>query len=135
MIVVAILAVVAIPQFVNFGSDAKDAVSRTRLKEIRMAIVGDPQAIAGGVYTKAGFEKDLAALPTALSELGVIGAYPAYDPFTKIGWRGPYVDTSVPDWNKDAWGTTFSYSAGGRTLTSYGPDKASGGGDDITVSF
>jgi general secretion pathway protein G len=41
----------------------------------------------------------------------------------------------VKDLHKDPWGTEYSYvrSGDGFTVYSYGPDKAQGGGDDISV--
>jgi len=135
LLLVGLLAVIVVPQFVNFGKDAKDAVTRMRLKELREAISGSAQSVSGGKFANSGFENDLGALPVALSELATIGAYAVYNPFTKIGWRGPYVNSAVDDWDKDAWGTSFSYNAGLRTLTSCGPDLACGNGDDIAIDI
>ena len=41
----------------------------------------------------------------------------------------------VKDLHKDPWGTDYSYlhTGDGYEVYSYGPDKAQGGGDDITV--
>ena len=41
----------------------------------------------------------------------------------------------VKDLHKDPWGTDYSYlhTGDGYDVYSYGPDKAQGGGDDITV--
>ena len=40
-----------------------------------------------------------------------------------------------PNWDEDAWGTTFVYSSGARTLTSCGPDTVCSNGDDVVYNF
>lgn len=54
------------------------------------------------------------------------------------GWCGPYADRvfsqNSNDFKTDGWGTSFSFNSGTGVLTSYGPDKASGGGDDLVFN-
>ena len=135
IVVVSFLGVLFFPQFLDFRSEAKDAVTRARLKELREAISGNSQAISSSRYSNPGFEQDIGSVPTSLTELTVIGAYSTYDPFSKTGWRGPYIDSSVDGWDEDAWGTAYDYNSGARTITSCGPDLSCGNGDDIQVSF
>ena len=135
LMLAAILGAVATVQFMNYSKEAKIAVTKQRLVDLAKAISGDSGLIANGVFLKPGFEHDIGALPTSLNDLINQGTYPSYNPYTKLGWRGPYVNSSQADWNKDAWGTALVYSAGARTIKSYGPDTLLGNGDDITQSF
>ena len=136
LVLIAILSAIAIPSFVNFSNDARITVTREKMNEMKRAIVGDPRRVANGQYVNPGYENHVGALPTALADLHTKpGAVSDFNPFTKRGWRGPYISSSDSNWNLDAWGTAIVYNSGTRTLTSYGPDRAAGGGDDITVSF
>lgn len=135
LVLIAVLAAIAIPSFVNLTKDAKITVTTEKLNEMKRAIVGDSRRVANGQYLNPGFENNMGAVPTALTDLTTQGAQTTYNPFTKRGWRGPYLSNTDANWNKDAWGTAIVYNSGARTLTSYGPDKAAGGGDDIVVSF
>jgi prepilin-type N-terminal cleavage/methylation domain-containing protein len=141
--VLTALLMIGIPQFTNFTGDARRAVTRDRLSAIREAIVGDPRLVSAGVYTKPGYLGNCLKVPNALSCLSTkptdAGLEPTcvnnYDPVTRLGWNGPYLDTASGDWDKDAWGNEISYSSGSRTLTSKGPDGNLGGSDDISLSF
>lgn len=135
LLLVGILSAVGVNQFINFGGEARTAMTNEKLNQIKQAIIGDSRRVANGRYLNPGFESHMGSLPTALTDLTTQGAQPAYNPFSKTGWRGPYISDTSSDWNLDAWGTAIVYNSGARTLTSYGPDKASGGGDDIVVSF
>ena len=137
IIVVGILATVALPQFIDFGTEAKTAVTQQKLNDFKKAIVGDASAISNGQYLYPGYVAQVGALPTQLEDLQVkLVAVPAYDPITKLGWRGPYVSTTDTKWNLDGWGTAIEYTGGAiRTLRSCGKDKVCANGDDIVVQF
>jgi prepilin-type N-terminal cleavage/methylation domain-containing protein len=126
---VAVLSAVALPQFIDFRDDARSAVTRDRLNSFRSSILGDPGTGRTGYLTHFG------SPPPSLNALIVRGAQPVYNPVTKIGWNGPYVDGTVPDWDRDAWGTALVYSGATRTLRSCGPNRSCGDGDDLTISF
>jgi len=114
-------------------------VTNTKLNAIKVAIIGDARFVAGGKYSKQGYETHCLAVPTVITDLSTQPASgtcaSVYDPFTKQGWRGPYVDSTNADWSKDAWGTALVYSSAGRTIKSCGPDSTCGNSDDITLSF
>jgi prepilin-type N-terminal cleavage/methylation domain-containing protein len=135
IVITAIVSAVGVAQYIDFSKDAKAAVTKSRLNELRMAIVGDPQHVVAGQFVSPGFIKQVGSVPTSLTDLVAQGGFPSYNPFTKSGWRGPYVSTLEANWDKDGWGTSIQYSAGGRTLTSCGPDLTCGNGDDIVVGF
>jgi len=135
MSLVSILSVVAFPVALSWVDDAKDVSTRQKLTQLREAIVGNPNIVIGGSYARPGFLNDVGTLPTSLTQLSTKGSLSSYDPFSRIGWRGPYIDASISDWNKDAWGSSFVYSSSARTLVSCGENKICGDSDDITVNF
>lgn len=141
---IGILAAVGIPQFIDFGNDARTAVTRDRLGQIRVGIIGDPRFVTAGQPTKPGYETHCVGIPETLEDLSVMPVTvgevcaSAYDPLTKRGWRGPYLATGDAGWNEDAWGTEFEYYGEGppaRTLRSCGEDKTCGTDDDIEITF
>ena len=89
----------------------------------------------------AKFKADSAtsSRPTNLADLVTTTGAPctAVTATSKMqGWCGPYLEVIVSnnstDYATDGWGTTFSWTSGTGVLTSLGPNKAVGGGDDIT---
>jgi len=135
ILLVGIVSAVVVPQYISFKEDAKKTVTQNRLSELKVAIIGDSRLVSQGEFLKPGFEANVGSVPTSLNDLVAQGSYANYDPFSKRGWRGPYVSTAEPNWDKDAWGTNFSYSAATRTITSCGKDKTCGNTDDIVVNF
>jgi prepilin-type N-terminal cleavage/methylation domain-containing protein len=126
---IAIVSAVAVPRFIDFRADAKKAVTEDRMASLRNAITGDAKS------GKTGYLSHLGAPPPALSDLVTKGTKPNYDPINKTGWNGPYVDPTVADWDKDAWGTSYQYSASARTLRSCGANLTCGDADDLVVAF
>ncbi len=118
---VAIISAVALPQFVDFRTDAHASVTKERMASLRDGI--------------QKFSTHMAAAPSALSNLTTKGSQPNYDPINKIGWNGPYVDGTVSGWDQDGWGTAYQYSTASRTLKSCGPNKTCGDTDDLVVTF
>lgn len=135
LLLISILAGIAVPQFIDFSGSAATGVTQERLNELKSAIIGDPRLVENGVFLKPGFEAQLGSLPTTLNDLVTQGAYPNYSPFTKKGWRGPYVSNSTSDWNLDSWKQPIVYTPAARTLRSCGPDKVCNNADDIVVTF
>ena len=135
VVLIGILSAAVLPQFVNFTQDAKTAVTKQKLNAMKVAIIGDSSMVSQGQITKLGFIKNIGAPPVSLNDLSTQGAYGVYNPMTKLGWNGPYVDTSSASWNQDAWGSTIQYNAVTRTISSCGPDKICGNADDISISF
>ena len=142
ILVISILATIGVTQFTDFGNDARIATTNEKLMALKTAINGDPHLYAAGEYSKAGFEAHCRAPPVILADLitmpgaGVCSV--VYDPFLKTGWRGPYVSSTDPSYDKDAWGTTLEYFVVGppaRTIRSCGRDKTCGNTDDLSVTF
>ena len=142
VLIVAILAAVAIPNFIDLRTDAKTAVTRDEMAALKRAITGDSRVVSGGRYAFPGYEVDQGALPTTLSNLVTNPATNTtvqdYNPLTRRGWRGPYIDpSSTSDFTKDAWGTAYVYSSTARRIRSWGPNMVdnTGGSDDIDLLF
>ncbi|MBF0360365.1 MAG: prepilin-type N-terminal cleavage/methylation domain-containing protein [Oligoflexia bacterium] len=135
MVLIGILSVVIIPQIIDFKDDAKSVITRSRMIEIKNAIKGDTSLKGNGTHLNYGFELNTGNLPLTLDELVNQGAYPIYNPFTKKGWRGPYLSTTDPNWKKDAWGILFQYDSIAKTISSCGPDTTCGNADDITINL
>ncbi len=139
ILILSILATIGITQFLDFSGDAKTAVTKDRINQIRLAIIGDPRLISGGVYTSPGYIIHCGGVPASLTNLvtmpGAGTCSAAYDPLTRTGWRGPYVSNSVTDWDHDAWGTALDYDGTNREISSCGPNLNCGDGDDIIMGF
>ncbi|MBU6152760.1 MAG: type II secretion system GspH family protein [Bdellovibrionales bacterium] len=140
ILLVSVLATIAVAVFVDFGRDARIAITKDRMNLIKLAILGDSRLVAGGKYTKPGFLSHCGVPPLTLSELttampgsGICAS--AYNPLTQQGWKAPYLSTSDSETFKDAWGESFDYNSVGRTITSHGPDQSPGTSDDIVISF
>jgi prepilin-type N-terminal cleavage/methylation domain-containing protein len=142
LLLIGILVAVAVPQFSDYGNDAKNAVTKNRMNSLKAAISGDARFVSSGQLTSIGFEATCVGLPTTLTDLitqptsGTCAA--TYDPFAQRGWRGPYVSSTDTTWNLDGWGNAIQYFSSGppaRTLRSCGPDGVCGDSDDITITF
>lgn len=131
IILLAIVAVVAIPRFIDFSGAAKVNVTKQKMEVLRKGIVGDPSAVAAGTYSSRGYRGDVGAWPPDLDALrSKPGAVSAWDRYSKKGWNGPYVDENTTF--NDGWDNAIFYN-GSTAVISYGPDEVSGGGDDISV--
>ena len=147
---VAILSVAGIS--VMTGSVDEDRYDATveELRQIRDALVGDPEKNQGGTRTSFGYLGDLGALPTSAQGLGALQAKPGPLPSFAInnsvrfglGWNGPYLATGASGGTfsfNDKWGRPYIYTPGTTaTIVSRGADGAAGGtglNQDITMSI
>ena len=148
MILVGILAAVAVPRFWDLINPSKENVTKHRMEEIRKAVVGNPDAVSAGTYSARGFRGDTGSFPNTRDDLICQGGYANWNKYTRSGWNGPYIDSSgctacPPPLTGcssflDAWGNPFVYApppANPPTITSYGINGISGGGDDIVVEL
>ena len=130
LVTLGILAAVAIPRFVDMAESSKTNATKKELMELKRAIVGNPEAVAGGEYIDRGFEGDVGFVPSGLADLTVKpDSVAAYDQLTRLGWNGPYLDSSGGEYLTDAWGTAYDYDPSNRRLVS------TGGSDSIVVTF
>ena len=117
MVILAVLAAVVVPKFVNRGDDARRSATITSISNLETAM--DAFEVDNGRYPLN--DEGLAALvdsPAALTS----------------SWKGPYIK-KVP---LDGWGADFMYrypstlNASGYDLWSKGKDGNDGTEDDIT---
>jgi hypothetical protein len=128
--VLSIIAAVGIPQIGGMLQVSKVNTTKSEMAELRRAIVGNPQAVAGGTYIDRGFEGDNGFAPSRLEDLVARpDSIPAWDRLTRRGWNGPYIDSTEGRYLVDEWGSAYVYSSSTRTITS------NGSGENITISF
>lgn len=144
IVLLSILSAVAIPRVWDLINPSKGNVTKHRLEELRKAIVGNPDAVAGGTYSARGFRGDVGSFPSALNDLVSQGGYASWNRYTKTGWNGPYVDSSGGQYLIDAWGTAFTYQSActplriissGANLMLDTSGCAAVSGDDIAVEL
>jgi general secretion pathway protein G len=130
IIVLGILAGVGIPKIGSLIKSGKVNETKAEMAEIRKAIIGDPQLMAGGVYTARGYAGDVGHLPSRLQDLVIKpDSVSTWNRVLNTGWHGPYIDTNDGSYLADAWGAPYVYDPNGRTLTS------TGSGSSIVISF
>jgi prepilin-type N-terminal cleavage/methylation domain-containing protein len=121
IVILGVLAGVSIPVFSNFTTSAKTNATREEMNTIKRAIVGNASAVAGGQFIDRGFEGDCGYLPSALADLArKPDSTATYDRLTRLGWNGPYIDSSRGDYLKDAWGQTYVYDPANRRIIAPG---------------
>jgi general secretion pathway protein G len=134
--VISILAAMAVPYAVKILDQSREEATKKQMEEIHRAIIGDPKV------PTAGYLGDMGRLPVpppvaALTNLNTQGTQAGPTTGTlgvKYGWYGPYVKIgySAGAYLVDGWGTPLVYnSPGAGQITSYGPNRVVGGGDDI----
>lgn len=133
MAIISILAGIMVPMVYRVWESNDEELTRTRMRDLKIALVGDSKIMQSGVRTHFGFTGDIGQLPASLNDLVV-------DPGI-ANWTGPYVPAGfdAATFNKDAWDNPIEYvtitDASGRrsaaALTSYGPDGVAGTADDI----
>lgn len=130
IVTLGILAAVAIPRFSNIAEGSRVTATREELHRLKLAVIGNPSAVSAGVYTDRGFEGDVGFAPERLEDLAMKPDTVAlFNKFTRLGWNGPYIDSSGGDYLSDAWGAAYVYDPALRRIASIG------GGDTIAVSF
>lgn len=130
IVVLGIISAVAIPKMGGLLGESKISATKAELSELKKAIVGNPQVVAGNALVSRGFAGDVGFVPSRLEDLAVKpDSVPSWDRIAQLGWHGPYIDSSGGEYLADAWGTTYSYDPNARTITS------TGSGSNITVSF
>jgi len=130
IVTLGILAAVAIPKFADLAENSKINATKKEMMELKRAIAGNPEVVSGGQYVERGFEGDVGFVPSSLTDLAAKpDSIATYDKLTRLGWNGPYIDSSGGDYLKDAWETAYVYDPPNRRLRSVG------GSDTITVTF
>jgi general secretion pathway protein G len=135
-------------------TQARVSATRSQEDELKKALVGDPNLVVNGEFVSLGYRGDVGAWPPAApgDTLGLTWLWrqpvgvPAYNPYTKHGWNGPYIhaDSSLK-FLDDSWGNSYRFVRDGLGqpigIQSAGPDgyfgppPGSSTVDDITVMF
>lgn len=124
IVVLGVMAAVAIPVIGTILESSKEAATKEEMQRLARAVAG------ADTGSDRGYEGDVGRLPGTLADLAVKPAsVPAWDPFTHVGWNGPYVDSTHGDYLYDAWGQLYVYDTLARTL------ESNGSGSAITISF
>lgn len=130
IVVLGVLAGFAVPRFADMTSSSKVTATLDEMNGLKKAIIGNPSAIAGGEYIDRGFEGDLGWAPSRLQDLAVKpDSLSLYNKLTRLGWNGPYIDSSGGAYLKDAWGVNYTYDRASRRI------KSTGGPDSLIVTF
>ena len=131
IVVLGILAAVAVPKFSDMANSSKINATKQELSTLKQAIVGNPRASSGGAYVDRGFEGDVSFVPSLLQDLvRKPDSIAVYNPLTRLGWNGPYLDSLNGAYLADAWGVNYVYQPGSRQIFSTG-----GSGDTSRVTF
>lgn len=124
IVVLGVMAAVAIPVIGTILESSKETATKEEMQRLARAVAG------ADTGSDRGYEGDVGRLPGTLADLAVKPAsVPAWDPFTHVGWNGPYVDSTHGDYLYDAWGQLYVYDTLARTL------ESNGSGSAITISF
>ena len=106
---------------------ARIGATRAEMQRLKAAILGSPDARG---MARGGYEIDVGRPPNRLADLAVKpDSVPAWNAFIQRGWNGPYIDSSGGEYLRDAWDSTYQFSAAARTLTSRGS------GSNLVLSF
>ena len=131
IVMISILAAAVTPVVFQKVSSEREASTRDEIVLIYQAIMGDTNK------GNSGYLGDMGGLPSALADLNTNPGATTNSAETcgvGVGWAGPYILTGfdTDDYLKDAWGNNYVYNSPGTgQIKSYGPDGASGGGDDL----
>jgi len=130
IVVLGVLAAVAIPRLGDVSENSRITATKKELLALKVAISGNPDAVAGGKYVDRGFEGDVGFAPSLLQDLVTKpDSVPSYDKLTGLGWNGPYIDSTEGNYLKDSWGVEYAYQPSSRRIISVG------GSDSIIVGF
>jgi len=130
IVILGILATIAIPKFSEITDSSKITATKKEMQNLKRAIDGNPETITGGNYIDRGFEGDVGFVPSRLYDLVVKpDSVASYNKLTRLGWNGPYIDSSGGNYLKDAWDVNYVFQPSNRRIVSIG------GPDSIIVSF
>lgn len=149
IVIIAILAAVAFTTIGNILENSRIKASEKEMMELVKAIVGDADTGMMGFVAEVGrYPEIITAASSDFHELYNIGSASPYNPFTRTGWNGPYIDLRKADVDGtagigtdefdilyDSWGNAYQYDETNKLITSNGPDEIEGSSDDIVVQI
>jgi prepilin-type N-terminal cleavage/methylation domain-containing protein len=149
VVVVAVMGLIssmAMDVYTDSSNQKRFEATKSRLAEIKFAIIGDPMMRVGSQAILTGYYNDMTVLPSDIGELisdpkskgecdnsgviTIINETSCTSPATWTSyWEGPYLHNLQSNSGnlifKDAWGSDFNWvpdspSTGDLTVTSYG---------------
>jgi len=130
IVVLGIVAAVAIPKIGDIITGSKTNATKEEMMRLKTAIVGNSAVTSGGRPTDRGYRGDVGSFPPNLTGLAARpGGIVVWNPYTRLGWHGPYIDSTGGEYLKDAWGAAYVYDSTARTITS------TGSGTNIVLNF
>ena len=143
VIIIVLLGIISSVVIIKMGGLIRSSEVNATMKEmknLKQALVGNPNAVVEGRYVNPGYKGDVGSLPGQANGLGCLvenlDSAPAWNKFTRRGWNGPYIEAGTDDdYKKDAWGNDYIYNKSAATITSKGPDGIAGNGDDIVIKL
>ena len=130
IVVLGIVAAVAIPKIGDLITGSKTNATKEEMMRLKTAIMGNSATTTSGRFSDRGYLGDVRSFPPNLTALVTKpGGVAAWNPYTRLGWHGPYIDSTGGDYLKDAWGVVYQYDSTARTITS------TGSGTNIVVNF
>jgi len=130
IVVLGVVAAVAIPRIGDIITGSKTNATKEEMMRLKSAIMGNPAVTSGGRFSDRGYRGDVGGFPPNLTALVTKpGGVAAWNPYTRLGWHGPYIDSTDGDYLRDAWGVAYAYDSAARTITS------TGSGTNIVITF
>ena len=121
IVILGIVAAVAIPKIGDIITGSKTSATKEEMSRLKGGIMGNPAVTSGGRPSDRGYRGDVRSFPPNLTGLAVKPAGVApWNPYTRLGWHGPYIDSTGGDYLRDAWGVAYVYDSTARTITSTG---------------
>jgi hypothetical protein len=145
VVVITIIAIIAgslVPVITRPYITEKRLETISEMGAIEEAIVGRPEyGDPGYLGTVGQVPTNVQALLIAPGSVSAVTVTPSVGGGTNpqgvpFGWNGPYLKSEFEDPTVDAWGTAYTINTacdnkGGWSITSAGPDKVMGTGDDF----
>lgn len=130
IVVLGVVAAVAIPKIGDVITGSKTNATKEEMLRLKGGIVGNPSVSSGGRPSDRGYRGDVGSFPPNLTGLvNRPGGVAIWNPYTRLGWHGPYIDSTGGEYLRDAWGVAYVYDSTARTITS------TGSGASIVIRF
>lgn len=117
IVIIAIVGVIAAQKVSVLINNIRIEETKKEMDQLAIAIVGNPDLENNGVRTSFGYVGDVGAMPANLAAL-------VTNPGSYSTWKGPYIgnafEQDATDASTDAWGTSYTYSSTGTSITSTG---------------
>ncbi len=124
--VIGIILAFFVPTIISrVVANARRVATMQEMRALRDAIAGNPDIQIGGELVAAGFRADVGRYPRDLLELATRNPFegiyervdyvgketiPAWDPYIKKGWNGPYIrEDGQMGYRSDAWGVFYRF--------------------------